>query len=173
MPTPPAFLQPFARAQPDDVDQDGDPQRAERHRQYIGPTITQPAPTFPEDKSRDNRRRNQQVRVIEDVIDPVAPAAQKPMTFTQGALRPADTAPFGNRDDNSITANPCGMKEETAATNHISKDPGLNLAVGPRCLRLRTATRLNRIRSRSLRTCTRYGVVCVVSVVINLQKGRK
>src|SRR5437773_12373383 len=57
---------------------------------------------------------------------------------------------FGNREDNSITANPCGTKKSTAAINHISKDPGPNFAVVPRCLRPRTATRLNRIRSRSL-----------------------
>src|SRR5215470_20240210 len=29
---------------------------------------------------------------------------------------------FGNRDDNSITANPCGIKKNTAAINHISND---------------------------------------------------
>src|SRR4030095_8358582 len=80
---------------------------------------------------------------------------------------------FGNRDDNSITAKPCGMKKKTAAINHISKDPGPNFAVVPRCLRPRTATRLNRIRSRSLSARTKWRVVCVVSRVMNLQKATK
>src|SRR5438105_15417746 len=76
---------------------------------------------------------------------------------------------FGNRDDNSITANPCGMKKKTAAINHISNDPGPNFAVVPRCLRPRTATRLKRTRSRSLSPRTRCGglVVCVT-----LEDGR-
>src|SRR5215470_5120275 len=80
---------------------------------------------------------------------------------------------FGNRDDSSATANPCGMKKKTAAINHISNDPGPNFAVVPRCLRPRTATRLNRTRSRSLSARTSFGVVCIVSVVINVQKRRE
>src|SRR4029453_1231131 len=80
---------------------------------------------------------------------------------------------FGNRDDNSITANPCGMKKKTAAINHISNDPGPNFAVVPRCLRPRTATRLNRIRSRNLSARTSFGDVCVVSVDINLEEGNE
>src|SRR4029077_12766436 len=79
---------------------------------------------------------------------------------------------FGNRDDSSITANPCGMKKNTAAINHISNDPGPNFAVVPRCLRPSTATRLNRIRSRSLRARTSFGLVCVVFVVINLERDK-
>src|SRR6266576_3779573 len=75
---------------------------------------------------------------------------------------------FGNRDDSSITASPCGMKKNTAAINHISNDPGPNFAVVPRCRRPRTATRLNRMRSRNLRARTRCGVFCVVSSVIEL-----
>src|SRR5215471_16402911 len=80
---------------------------------------------------------------------------------------------FGNRDDNSITANPCGMKKKTAAINHISNDPGPNFAVVPRCLRPRTATRLNRIRSRNLSARTSRGVVCVVSAVIDVEEGNQ
>src|SRR5205823_14057739 len=76
---------------------------------------------------------------------------------------------FGNRDDSSITASPCGMKKKTAAISHISNDPGPNLAVVPRCLRPRTATRLKRTRSRSLSPRTRCGglVICVT-----LEDGR-
>src|ERR1051326_8111748 len=75
---------------------------------------------------------------------------------------------LGNRDDNSITANPCGIKKKTAAINHINNDPGPNFAVVPRCLRPRTATRLNRTRSRSLSARTRCGCLfCVVSVGMN------
>src|SRR5262249_30817375 len=77
---------------------------------------------------------------------------------------------YGNRDDNSITANPCGMKKKTAAINHISKDPGPNFAVVPRCLRPSTATKLNRTRSRNLSARTSFGAVWVVCVVINLEK---
>ena len=80
---------------------------------------------------------------------------------------------FGNREDSSITANPCGMKKNTAAIVHISNDPKPNFAVVPRCLRPRTATRLNRTRSRSLSSRTSFGVVCVVSVVINLEERSK
>src|SRR5882724_10463134 len=40
---------------------------------------------------------------------------------------------FGNRDDSSMTANPCGMKKNTAAIDHITNDPGPNFAVVPRC----------------------------------------
>src|SRR5215467_3506556 len=80
---------------------------------------------------------------------------------------------FGNRDDSSATANPCGMKKKTAAINHISNDPGPNFAVVPRCLRPRTATRLNRIRSRSLSARTRCGAVCFVFVTIKLEKGTR
>src|SRR5438046_1763772 len=78
---------------------------------------------------------------------------------------------FGNRDDSSITANPWGTKKKTAAIDHISKDPGPNFAVVPRCLRPSTETRLNRTRSRSLSARTSFGAVCVVSVVISLEKG--
>src|SRR5947207_10114216 len=76
---------------------------------------------------------------------------------------------FGNRDDSSITASPCGMKKKTAAISHINNDPGPNFAVVPRCLRPRTATRLKRTRSRSLSPRTRCGglVVCVT-----LEAGR-
>jgi hypothetical protein len=80
---------------------------------------------------------------------------------------------FGNRDDSSITANPCGMKKKTAAITHISNDPGPNFAVVPRCLRPRTATRLNRIKSRNLSARTSCGAVCVVSVVTNLEERSK
>src|SRR6202035_356809 len=80
---------------------------------------------------------------------------------------------FGNRDDNSITANPCGMKKKTAAINHISNDPKPNFAVVPRCLRPRTATKLNRIRSRSLSARTRCRLLCVVSVFIKPRKRDK
>src|SRR5215469_6203539 len=80
---------------------------------------------------------------------------------------------FGNRDDNSITANPCGTKKKTAAINHISNDPKPNFAVVPRCLRPRTATRLKRTRSRSFSARTRCGLVCVVSVFIKPQRRDK
>ena len=80
---------------------------------------------------------------------------------------------FGNRDDSSMTANPCGMKKNTAAIDHITNDPGPNFAVVPRCLRPRTATRLNRTRSRSLSARTSFGPVCVVTVVIKLEKETK
>src|ERR1043166_4596389 len=77
---------------------------------------------------------------------------------------------FGKRDDSSITAIPCGMKKNTAAINHISNDPGPNFAVVPRCLRPRTATRLNNTKSRSLSARTSRELVCVVSVFIKLRK---
>src|SRR6266478_4561578 len=77
---------------------------------------------------------------------------------------------LGNRDDSSITANPCGIKKKTAAISHISNDPGPNFAVVPRCLRPRTATRLNRTRSRNLSARMSRGVVCVVSAVIDVEE---
>src|SRR5262245_35768103 len=77
---------------------------------------------------------------------------------------------FGNRDDNSITATPCGMQKQTEAINHITNDPGPEVAVVPSRPRTRAATRLNRTRSRSLSPRTSVGVVCVVFMVINLEK---
>ena len=63
------------------------------------------------------------------------------------------------------------MKKKTAAITHISKDPGPNFAVVPRCLRPSTATRLNKTRSRNLSARTSFGAFCVVAVAINRETG--
>src|SRR5262249_18429209 len=79
----------------------------------------------------------------------------------------------GKREDNSITARPCGTKKKIAANTHSVNVAGPAIAAVPRCRNPKTATRLNRIKSRSLSARTSWTgcvVVCVVSVVINLEK---
>src|SRR5215510_13778098 len=82
----------------------------------------------------------------------------------------------GKREDSSITARPCGTKKKIAANTHSVNVAGPAIAVVPRCRNPKTATRLNRIKSRRLSARTSWTgcvVVCVVSVVINLEKRDK
>src|SRR5262245_25202709 len=82
----------------------------------------------------------------------------------------------GKREDNSITARPCGTKKKIAANTHNVSVAGPAIAAVPRCRNPKTATRLNKTRSRSLSARTSWTgceVVGVVSVAIILEKREK
>src|SRR5215475_10189970 len=82
----------------------------------------------------------------------------------------------GKREDNSITTRPCGTKKKIAANTHSVNVAGPAIAAVPRCRNPKTATRLNRIKSRNLSARTSWtgcALVCFVSVVISLEKRDK
>ena len=60
----------------------------ERRREHVVPVVRQPGLPLPDDIGPDHRRGHQQVGIVQDVVDPVAPAAQKAVPLAEGALGP-------------------------------------------------------------------------------------
>src|SRR3954468_8245080 len=84
----PDILQPLPRAQTDQVQKDRDGETGEGERQNVGPIITQSAVAASDDKGSRHRSRKEQCGIIENVVDPITPAADESVAFTKLPFRP-------------------------------------------------------------------------------------
>ena len=66
----------------------GEPEHAQRRGKDVGPVVHQVGIPSPHHEGRDDRRGHEQVGIVEQVVDPVAPTAQEAVRVTEGALGP-------------------------------------------------------------------------------------
>src|SRR5215207_716027 len=81
-------LQPAASLEADHVHQHRQPECAQRSRKDVRPVVHQRRVAPPDGVGGDHCRRHEEIGIVENVFDPVAPAAQKAVPLTEGRLGP-------------------------------------------------------------------------------------
>src|SRR5580704_10050034 len=81
-------LQPLAGTESDDVERGREPQHEGAGRHHVVPTAREARVALADDVQRDHRGSRQQVRIVQNVDDPVAPAAEESVALAEATAGP-------------------------------------------------------------------------------------
>ena len=90
---PPEILEPLAGANAHDIQGNRTPQAHKGREQHVAPVIGEAALSLSHHERRDRGGRNQEIRVVHDVADPVTPTTEESVGLAEGMFGPLIHAP--------------------------------------------------------------------------------